>query len=92
VAAGGAGIYMSKDFGVTWTTTSAPGSSWSYVASSADGSRWVATTGSQIYIAQLATTASTGYLVGTQGATVELQYLGNNYFLPLSSQGLISAY
>ena len=92
VAAGSSGIAVSKDFGSTWAITSAPADNWSGVASSSDGSRWAATTGSQIYIAQPATTASTGYLVGAQGATVELQYLGNNYFLPLSSQGPISAF
>lgn len=55
--------------------------------------KWVATAGSKFISRNPATTASaSGFLVGGQGATVELQYLGNNYFLPLSSQGAISAF
>lgn len=64
------------------------------MASSADGGRWVAVPGSQVYTSQPTTTTGTsGYLVGEQGSIIELQYLGNNVFLPLSSQGgYISAY
>ncbi|HRY52046.1 MAG TPA: sialidase family protein [Candidatus Paceibacterota bacterium] len=35
-------IYTSPDWGVTWTPTSAPSNSWSFVASSADGTQLVA--------------------------------------------------
>ncbi|MEI9863327.1 MAG: hypothetical protein WDN00_01970 [Limisphaerales bacterium] len=38
-----------------------------------------------------ATTTSTGSIVGSQGSAVELQYIGNNQFMPVSSTGIIWA-
>ena len=77
---------------------------WSGVASSADGSKLVACVqDGQIYTSALAlapsqstgqnTTVGTGgYLTGGQGTAIELQYIGNNQFFPLSHEGTISGY
>ena len=93
-------IYISTDSGVTWTARDSS-RYWYGVASSADGSKLVAcVSGGQIYpfaAALLApgsstTVGPTGYLTGGQGAVIELQYVGNNQFLPLSHEGTIFGY
>ena len=74
--------------------------SWSSVASSADGSQLAATattygTGSSgIYVSSQSstTTGTAGYLIGPQHSAIELIYVGNNLFLPLSHEGTIRAY
>ena len=82
----------------TWTQTSAPGTNWIAIASSADGTKLVAAVyGAGIYTAQgtiqTATTPGTaGYLAGGQNSAIELQYIGNGLFLPLSYVGTLSAY
>ena len=55
-----------------------------------------ATTGG-IYVSQASVLSTTtvganGYLVGSQGSAVELQYIGNNQFMPVSFAGNIWAY
>jgi hypothetical protein len=91
VAEGGHSI--SSDSGLTWT---AHGSNrvWRAVACSADGTKLVAAErDGQIYTLALRTTPGTsGYLVGGQGSAIELQYIGNNQFLPISYVGAIFAY
>ena len=96
----GGQIYTSTDSGVTWTARESNRSWWS-VASSADGSKLVACVhGGQIYTSALGllapgsatTTGTAGYLTGAQGAAIELQYVGNNLFLPISHEGTIFAY
>jgi len=94
-AALGSQIYTSSDSGVTWVPR-ADNRSWTSVASSADGAKLVAAErGGQLYTSTLrrSTKAGTaGYLRGEQGAAIELQYIGNNQFLPLSSIGTITPY
>ncbi|HXR04102.1 MAG TPA: hypothetical protein VN836_05275 [Verrucomicrobiae bacterium] len=98
----GGGIYASSNFGVTWVQqTNAPVRTWSSIASSADGTKLAAavnnaTTGG-IFISQASsqtttTVGTTGYIVGGQGAAVELQYIGNGQFMPVSSAGTIWAF
>jgi hypothetical protein len=89
-------IYVSTDSGATWTARalSAP---WGCVASSADGTKLVAgVLLGQIYTTgpDSATTAvgASGCLIGGPNTAIELQYIGNNQFLPLSHEGTISAY
>jgi len=88
--ANGGGIYTSTNAGSTWTATSAPGEGWSSIASSADGAKLAAVVyGGGIYTAQINNATSTtpgpaGYLTGAQNSAVELQYIGNNQWLPLS--------
>ncbi|MGA2801327.1 MAG: hypothetical protein ABSE97_02990 [Verrucomicrobiota bacterium] len=99
----GGGIYTSSNFGVTWAQqNNAPTKNWSSIASSADGSRLAAavnsTSNGGIYISQASsqtattTVGTTGYITGGQGSAVELQYIGNGQFMPVSFAGTIWAY
>jgi photosystem II stability/assembly factor-like uncharacterized protein len=83
-------IYTSTDYGVTWKEQESD-RSWRSVASSADGSKLVAVENEgYIYVTVSATTLGTGgALVGDQGAAVELQYVGNGQFIPLSHEGAL---
>ena len=68
---------------------------WYAVASSSDGTKLVAVVyGGQIYTSGLATTTpgASGYLLGGQNTAIELQYIGNNQFLPLSHEGAFFVY
>jgi len=92
------GIYVSSDSGFTWTPRSlnvvnsfqGPGG----LALSADGTKLVAADyGGFIYTsADNTTPGSAGYLYGGQNASVELQCIGNNLFLPLSYAGAVNCY
>jgi hypothetical protein len=100
ITSGGSGnngnINVSSNFGSTWTQPpGAPVLSWADIASSADGSLLAAAAyGGYIYVStQSSTTIGTaGYLIGAQHSTIELMYVGNNLFLPLSHEGTIRAY
>jgi photosystem II stability/assembly factor-like uncharacterized protein len=93
----GGQIYTSTDSGMTWTPR-ASNRNWLSVASSADGAKLVAVaSGGQIYTSipisvSSTTPGTTGYLLGNQNSAIELQYLGNGQFLPLSYVGLIQAF
>jgi photosystem II stability/assembly factor-like uncharacterized protein len=95
----GGGIYISSNYGVTWTQAGAASNDWYSIASSADGGELAATIyGGGIYTAQSAsqititTVGTNGYITGGQGTSVELQYIGNNQFMPVSSAGTIWAH
>jgi len=102
VAVGGltpnGGIYISTNAGVNWTVTSAPSENWCSIASSADGTKlaavlypggiWTA----QATIQMTTTPGTAGYLAGGQTSAIELQYIGNGQFMPLSYVGPIFAY
>jgi hypothetical protein len=65
------------------------------VACSADGTKLVlVANGGQIYTSsQGSTTAgATGYLSGTRLTAIELEYVGNGIFMPLSHEGTLRAY
>ncbi|MDD5140787.1 MAG: hypothetical protein PHY43_11070 [Verrucomicrobiales bacterium] len=92
------GIYNSINYGVSWTQQ--PGTTnktWNCITSSADGARLAAGVfGGGIYYDQASlqaatTTGTNGILSGVQGSAVELQYIGNNQFMPVSSAGNIWA-
>lgn len=99
VAAGGY-IYSSADWGATWATNT-PQAIWTCIASSSSGSVLAAGINTNsasgangIYssqaTSQTTTTAGTsGYISGGQGSAVELQYIGNGQFMPVSSVGTI---
>jgi hypothetical protein len=95
VASGGE-VYLSKDSGATWAQHfGLPTSAWSGVACSADGTKLVLVANSgQIYTSsQVSTTYGTaGYLSGTRLTAIELEYVGNGIFIPLSHEGTIRAY
>jgi hypothetical protein len=82
-------IYVSVDSGVTWIPREAS-RLWTSVACSADGTKLVASVfGGPIYTAVLNTTTpgAMGSVVGEQHSALELQYVGNGQFLPLSFTG-----
>ncbi len=91
--AGGAfgGLPAMLSRGVTWTAA----------ASSADGSKLAAVvrTGriyssesTPITLRSTTTPGSAGFLDGAEGTAIELQYIGNNQFLPISYVGRFFAY
>ena len=88
-------LYTSVDWGALWTPRE-NNRTWQTVACSADGSKvFAGVSGGQIYTA-LATIGTTpgaaGYLIGGQFTTIELQYIGNGQFLPLSHEGTVVGY
>jgi photosystem II stability/assembly factor-like uncharacterized protein len=89
-------IFSTQNSGASWTQLpGAPVLLWTGIASSADGSQLVAvTSGGYIYVSANAstTTGMAGYLTGTQHTAIELEYVGNGIFLPLSHEGTIRAY
>jgi hypothetical protein len=89
-------IFSTQNSGASWTQLpGAPVLLWTGIASSADGSQLVAvTSGGYIYVSANAstTTGTAGYLTGTQHTAIELEYVGNGIFLPLSHEGTIRAY
>jgi hypothetical protein len=97
----GGGIYTSADGGVTWTLQpTAPNENWSSILTSADGSKLAAlvdnSTAGGIYYSTSSTQSTTSAsasasISGPQGSAVELQYIGNNQWIPVSSAGSIWA-
>jgi hypothetical protein len=94
----GGGIYFSANYGLTWTPEAVSTQNWRAVTCSADGSKIVAgyattlTSGGIYYWdASVETTTTTtganGSVTGGPGTAVELQYLGNGQFMPISSTG-----
>lgn len=80
---------ISTDSGLTWKRAPTEASRF---ALSADGSK-IAGVGNSIYISTTDTSPGpSGHLKGTQFSAVELQYVGNGGFLPLSSAGILYAY
>jgi hypothetical protein len=95
----GGGIYHSSNSGLTWTQTGAPVNNWYSIVSSSDGGGLAAgIDGGGIYTSQSSsqitttTVGTNGYITGGQGSAVELQYIGNNQFMPVSSAGTIWAH
>ena len=99
----GGGIYTSSNWGATWQTN-AMTAHWQCVASSSDGSTLAAgiyntltTSGlSGIYYAgtqaqTVTTPGANGSVSGSQGSSIELQYIGNNQYMPVSSCGTLWA-
>jgi len=91
-------IYISTDFWATAIQPSAPAPTGTYgtFAFSADGTKLVTAAGGRIYIAQAmiqqtTTPGPAGYLTGGQNSTIELQYIGNGQWQPLSYVGTINA-
>jgi photosystem II stability/assembly factor-like uncharacterized protein len=93
---GTGGIYTSIDGGENWTLQSQTGNIVS-ITSSADGRKLaIAISGGRIYTSAAEAVKSTtvgvaGYLLGDEASAVELQYVGNGRFFPISSSGTIYA-
>jgi hypothetical protein len=95
MAASSTSIFSSTNSGASWTALDAPSGTWRGVAISADGTKFVSV-GDSVYSSQFTAPATTsgpsGFLVGGQGTAIELQYIGNGQFAPLSRLGAISGY
>jgi len=94
--ANGGGVYVSTDNGISWQQRAnlPTGATYTGAAVSGDGSTMVAVANSNpIYISSQATTTvgTAGYLVGSRLSAVELQYIGNGVFIPISYVGSIRA-
>jgi len=90
------GLFTSSDFGATWAQHEA-NDPWISVASSADGSLLAAVKSSfstaYLYTSVMTTTPGTGGgLSGGSGTAIELQYIGNGVFMPLSYIGKLTAW
>ena len=89
-------VYVSTDSGVAWVQSfGVPSAPWTGAACSADGSKLVLVAyGDKIYTSSQGstTTGTAGYLIGSQHSAIELIYVGNYLFLPLSHEGTIRAY
>ena len=92
-------LYASANRGSTWTALTTTNQIWSGASMSPDGSHLAAsaTTSGVIQgglyrgsVTPLPNTSATS-LTGSFGSAVELQYIGNNQFIPVSSSGLIWA-
>jgi photosystem II stability/assembly factor-like uncharacterized protein len=86
-------IYSSTDSGQTWTARTSGNQPWYGVCVSTDGTRAAAAiNGGQIYTSTSATTVGTGgYLMGSQYSNIELQYIGNGQWMPLTFAGTFTA-
>ena len=94
-------FYASANLGATWTSITTTNQFWSGAWMSADGSKFAATVNHNgsinggIYYSSVSTqpnTISTNSTIGgSQGSAVELQYIGNGLFMPVSSAGLLWA-
>lgn len=93
MVAGSGRIYTSTDGGGEWFPTG-ESKSWGSVAMSANGSRLVAgVANGYIYLSFATTTADIGgYITGEQGSAIELQYVGNGTWQPLSFLGPLTFY
>ena len=90
-------LYASANFGANWFPLNTTNTAWAALASSADGSKLASGVNSGtggIYYSTASTqslTSTNGFLTGSQGAAVELQYIGNNQFMPVSAVGTLWA-
>ncbi len=99
VAYGGQ-VYISTDSGLTWNPRDS-NRAWQSIACSTDGTRFFATVASgQILVATppsitpatTTTPGTAGYLTGGQGTAIQLLYIGNGRFFPVSHEGRIAAF
>ena len=95
-------LYASANLGATWTAVTSTSQFWSGAWMSGDGSRFAATvttvggTTGAIYnygVNVFPNTISTNSTIsGGQGTAVELQFVGNNQWMPVSSAGTVWTY
>jgi hypothetical protein len=87
------GIWFSLNSGATWAQSGEPISRACYaITCTADGGKFIVAEGNGgINIFQPFTkTGTSGYVTGSLGSAIELQYIGNGQFIALSSGGLIT--
>lgn len=93
-------LYASSNRGATWTALTSSAQVWSGAWMSPDGSKFAATVSTSgsvtggIYfgnVVPLPDTFSTNSIGGSRGSAVELQYIGNGQFMPVSTSGTLWA-
>ena len=93
-------LYASANLGATWTTINTTNLFWSGAYMTGDGSKFAAaastsggvTGGVYFYgVNALPNTVSTNSIGGSQDSAVELQYIGNNQFMPIGGMGTLWA-
>lgn len=95
-------LYASANQGATWTALTQTNQHWSGAWMSPDGSKLAVSVNASTLggsdgsvscsvVQMLPGTTSTNSVCGGQGGAVELQYLGNGQFMPVSSAGVIWA-
>lgn len=92
----GGGVYVSQDTGANWQIRSMlpPALTYTGAAASSDGATLAAVanaSGILVSSKTSTTTGPTGQLIGSRLAAVELQYVGNGVFIPISYVGNIRA-
>jgi hypothetical protein len=89
-------LYASANQGKSWTVLTSTSQDWAGAWMSPDGSKFAAaaiysgTLASGVYsgsVSSLPNIATTNSIAGSQGGAVELQYIGNNQFMPVSATG-----
>ena len=91
----GGGIYSSVNFGQNWSLLAGSTNQvWAGLATSADATKLAAgvnTASGGLYYynagGQYTGGTTNTSIIGSQGSAVELQYIGNNQFMPISSSG-----
>lgn len=94
-------LYASANQGATWTVLTTTNQAWTSAWMSPDGSKFAATVGNSGSIVggifydsvsvQPNTISTNSAIGGSQGSAVEIQYIGNGKFMPVSSVGVIWA-
>ena len=92
-------LYASADLGSTWSALTVTNQIWSGAWMSPDGTKLAASAttsgviGGGLFYATVIPQPNTiaTNVVGSQGSAVELQYIGNNQFMPVSSTGMLWA-
>ena len=95
-------LYASANLGATWSPVTSTNQAWSGAWMSGDGSKFAATVSTSggttggVYnygVNVVPNTVSTNSTISaSQGTAVELQFIGNNRWMPVSSTGTIWAY
>lgn len=94
-------LYATSNQGATWTALTSTNQYWTGAWMSPDGSQFAASAGASgsytggIYYGSVSpfpnTVSTNSSIGGGQGTAVELQYIGNGQFMPISSSGTIWA-
>lgn len=89
-------VFISTNGGTNWMDTAPPGFEWYCAAASSDGSTFlVGDDSGNLFISSAlvpvtTTVGSAGYMAGNRYAAVELQYIGNSQWMPISYVGSLS--
>lgn len=94
VAVSSSNVYTSTDSGYSWAVRNGISGGASCIASSDDGTKLFAGTGSSMIYTSIpeTTIGISGFISGGMFTAIELQYIGNGRFIPISAIGEIQSY